>query len=110
MSGIGQRAKFSFPYVGDRPREVLKLTEAQEGALSQFIGFAGTDPEDQPVEQFILVYNGTTVPTLTDYASTPIGTIILTPKLANVFCYQHQAQSSPAVVGDWASVAKTTVT
>jgi len=110
MSGIGQRAGWSHPYVGDRPREVLKLTEVQEATLKQFIGFAAKEVDGDPTEQFILTYDGTDAPTLTDYATTPIGTIILTPKVASVAMYQHQAQSDPAVVGDWASVAKTTVT
>jgi len=110
MSGIGLRAGWSHPYVGDRPREILGLTEAQEATLSQFIGFTGKDVNGDPVEQFFITYDEDSAPTLTDYAETPIGTIILTPKLANVAFYQHQAQSTPAVVGDWASVAKTTVT
>jgi len=33
MSGIGLRAGWSHPYVGDRPREILGLTEAQEATL-----------------------------------------------------------------------------
>lgn len=110
MSGLGKRAGWMSPYMSDRPREVLKLTEAQEATLSKFIGFVGKDQDGNRVEQFILEYDGTVAPTLTDYDETPIGTIILTPQLADVAMYIHQAQSSPAVVGDWKSVAATTVT
>lgn len=106
----GQYSNWSYVYVGDRPRSILKLTEAAEAEMKQFIGFSGKSPNGDPADQFIMTFDGDAEPDLTDYADTPIGTIILTPKIANVFCYQHQAQSTPAVVGDWASVAKTTVT
>jgi len=110
MAGIGTRSKFSFPYVGDRPREILGLTEAQEATISQFIGFAGTDPDDQPVEQFILTTLETSV-TLSNYPTVPIGTIILTPKVSGVALYQRiaRATQTASIDADWNKVVKASV-
>lgn len=105
MSGVGKRAGWSHPYVGDRPRDVLGLTKDQEATISQFIGFFGKDEDDNKQEQFILRYDGTDAPTLTNYASTPIGTVIIAPKLATPTIYIHKAQSEPGVVGDWYKIA-----
>lgn len=108
--GDGNRAGWMVPYVGDRPRGILGLTSTQEATLAGFLGFGGKDVDGNAIEHFELIYNGTSAPTLTDYATTPINTVIWTPKLADIALYQHNAQSDPAVIGDWASVAKTTVT
>jgi len=107
---IGLMAGWSYPYVGGRPREVLKITEAVEANCSQFWGWSAKDAEGNSAEHFEIEWGLDSAPTVTDFANTPIGTIIWTPELANIAGYQHQAQSSPAVVGDWASIAKTTVT
>lgn len=106
----GRRATWSQSYVGDRPRDVLALTEAQEAKLSQFIGFTGRDQSGTEVHTNILRYDGTAAPTVTDFASTPVGTILLCPKLAKPTLYIHKAQSSPAVVGDWYYIEGTQVT
>lgn len=97
-------------YQGDRPRDILGLTEDEEATLKGAFGFVGRNYDGDVQEQFFLIYEGTSAPTLTDYEATPIGTIILTPKLANIAMYQHQAKSTTPVIGDWAKVAKTTVT
>lgn len=108
--GKGKRANWSSLYQSDRPRDILQLTEAQEATVKQFIGFGGKDQDGNERKLFIIVSDATSQPTLTDFANTPIGTIIFTPKIASILGYQHQAQSSPAVIGDWAKIAKTTVT
>ncbi len=110
MSGIGLKAGWSHPYVGDRPREVLKLTEAAEATISQFVGFAAKDINGNPVEQFILTTNATSVD-LTLYSDVPIGTIILTPKVSGVFAYQRIAQATPgaSVNTDWNKIVKAVV-
>lgn len=108
--GLGQMANWSYVYVGDRPRSVLKLTEAVEAKCKQFIGFSGKSPNGDPADQFIIVNENTSV-TLSDYSDVPIGTIILTPKVASVAFYQRIAQATPgaSVDADWNKVAKTTV-
>lgn len=110
MSGKGQMAGWSYIYVGDRPRSVLKLTEQAEATITQFIGFSGTKPNNEPTDTFILVHNGTSV-NLTLYSNVPIGTIILTPRVPNIFCYQRIAQATPgqSVNADWNQVAKAAV-
>lgn len=110
MSGIGLRAGWSYVYVGDRPREILKLTEAAEATIKQFIGFAAKQVSGEPTEQFILTTDETTVD-LTLYSDVPIGAIILTPKVSAVFCYQRIAQATPgaSVDADWNKVAKASV-
>lgn len=105
----GKRGNWMSYYQGDRPRDVLGLTEDQEATLKGVIGFVGKNYDGDIQEQFILIFEGTSAPTVTDYAECPIGTLILTPKLADIFGYQKQADSTPAVIGDWAKVAKTTV-
>lgn len=110
MTKVGIRANWSGVYAGDRPRDILGLTQDQEAKISQFIGFTGKDQAGNPTTKFILVFNGTSNPTLTDFAATPIGTIIETPYLASTSHYIHQAKSTPAVVGDWKKVSATTVT
>jgi|GEM_PF-2367109 len=109
-SGKGQRAGWSHPYVGDRPREILNLTEAAEATLKQFIGFAAKTVEGEPTELFILTTDETTV-NLTLYSDVPIGTIIFTPKVSGVLCYQRIAQATPGVSvnGDWNRVVKVAV-
>ena len=108
MELVGKRANWSTPITSSRPRDILGLSLAAEANISQFIGWSGADQDDNAQEQFILVYNGTTAPTLTDYATTPIGTVILTPQLASVSHYIHQAQSATPVKGDWKVVAAAT--
>jgi len=103
----GKRAGWSSLYESDRPRDILGLTEAQEGTLSQFIGFTGKDQNGKENKTFILKYEGTTAPTLTNYAETPIGTIIIAPKLATPKLYIHKTKSTPAVAGDWYSLTFT---
>lgn len=110
MSELGNRAGWSFPYVGNRPRDILGLTMEQEAAISQFAGFFGMDQDGNEQKLFLLKYDGTEVPTLTDYASTPVGTILLCPKVEGISHYIHQAKSDTAVVGDWKAVTAATVT
>lgn len=110
MAGTGKRATWSYIYVGDRPREILGLTEAQEADISQFIGFSAKDQDGNSKDHFELVYEGTDAPTLTNFASTPVGTIIWCPNVADVSHYIHQAKTDTPVVGDWKVVATTTVT
>jgi hypothetical protein len=107
-SNKGKRGNWMGIYSSNRPIDVLKLTEAAEANLSGVLGFTGKAQDGTVKTLNILLSEATARPTLTDYASTPIGTIILTPKIAGVFGYQHQAQSANPVVGDWAVIAKTT--
>lgn len=109
-SGTGKRAKWGSLYQGDRPRDVLNLTEDQEATLKGILGFTLNDQDDNQEKQVVLVYHGTSAPTVTNYANTPIGTLIICPKLASPRIYIHKAQSSPAVIGDWYYVQGTQVT
>jgi len=116
----GKKMNWSGIYAGDRPQSIVGLTVAQEALFSQIFGFVGKDQDGVNQKIFVMVFKGTARPTLTDFAGTPIGTIILTPRIASVFGYQHQAQTTTAgntpesgvggVVGDWAAIAKTTCT
>ena len=106
----GKRANWSGLYVSDRPRDLLGLTEAQEETIDQFIGFVGKDQGGEVKNANILVYTGTSAPTLTDYANTPKGTIIIAPFLTHSTLFVHRLQSTPAVVGDWEKIVAATVT
>lgn len=110
MANKGKRMNWSGIYVSDRPSDVLGLTQAQEAKLSQIIGFVGKDQAGVVQTKFILEYPGTSAPTVTDFASTPIGTEIHCPKLSAPRIYIHKVQSSPAVVGDWYYIQGTQVT
>jgi len=111
MSGVGKRAGWSSIYVGNRPRDILQLTEDLEANFSSFVGYSGRQQDGTGEDAFILTWDGTDAPTLPDdFAKLPVGTIVYTPKVADIAFYQRQALSSPEVKGDWASVAKTTVT
>ena len=108
---IGLMAGWSYPYVGGRPREVLKISETVEGKCSQFFGWSGKDAAGNSVDHFEIVWGESDAPTLqTDFANVPLGTIIWTPEVANIAGYQRQAVTATAVVGDYASIAKTTLT
>lgn len=109
-SGTGKRAGWSSLYQGDRPRDILNLTEDQEATLSQILGFTGKDQDENESKLIVLVYDGTDAPTMTDYANTPIGTIVLCPLLSAPRIYIHKAQSSTAVIGDWYYIQGTQVT
>lgn len=106
----GKRGNWMGVIASDRPVDVLKLTQAAEANLVGELGFIGKDQAGTSKSLIVLLSEATARPTLTDYANTPIGTIILTPKIASVFGYQHQAQSANPVVGDWAVIAKITCT
>lgn len=108
--GLGQMAQWSYVYVGDRPRSILKITEAAEALFKQFIGFAGKSPDGESVDQFILTTDETSVD-LTALTDIPVGTIILTPKVSDVFCYQRIAQATPGASAnaDWNKVAKASI-
>lgn len=111
MSGTGKRMNWSSLYVGNRPRDILKLTETLEANFSEIHGFSGRQQDGTGEDVFELTWSGSVAPTLPDdFVKLPIGTRVYTPKVADVFCYQRQALSDPEVKGDWASVAKTTVT
>jgi len=97
----GKRGNWSGIYAGDRPQDVLGLTQAQEAKLNNIIGFVGKD-QNKEVKTFnVLVYKGSTAPTLTDFASTPIGTVIIAPELATPKIYIHHAKSATPATTDW---------
>ena len=98
---LGTRATHSVINTSDRPRDILGLTKAQEADFSQFLGFTGRNQAGDTKSTNILFYPDTSAPTLTDYAATPLGTIIIAPFLAHSAIYIHKAASSPAIVGDW---------
>jgi hypothetical protein len=108
--GTGKRMAWSSVYQSDRPRDILQLTEDQEATLSQAIGFSGKDQNGDAQEAVILIYPGTSAPTMTNYAKTPKGTIVIAPFLTHSLMYVHKAQSTPAVVGDWEVFTAATVT
>jgi hypothetical protein len=109
--GTGKRMGWSSLYQSDRPRDILGLTEEQEATLSQAIGFSGKNPEGEAKQANILVYPGTADPTLTNYAATPVGTIIIAP-LAGTHSkiYIHKSKSTSPVVGDWEVFTAATAT
>lgn len=107
MANTGKRANWMHPYVGDRPRDILGLTEAQESKTNVFIGFSGADQNGNPKNQFILSTEETTVD-FSNYASVPVGTILLTPKVAGIFCYQRVNKTDDSSA-DWNKVVKATV-
>ena len=106
----GQLANFSYVYVGSRPRDILGLSPEAEALCSHFIGFSGKASDGTPKDTFILVTEATSVD-LTLFSNVPIGTIILTPRVTGVFCYQRVAQATPgaSVNADWRRVAKVNV-
>ena len=97
----GKRAGWSSIYQSDRPRDILGLTEAQEATLKQFFGITGKDQDGEENQIFTCKYEGTSEPTLTNYATTPVGTIIIAPFLVHSKIYVHKTQSASPVVGDW---------
>ncbi len=108
--GTGKRAVWSSLYQSDRPRDILGLTEAQEAKIKQFIGLTGKDQDGNESQLFVLKYEGTDAPIVTDFATTPIGTVILCPKLSAPRIYIHKAQSTTPVIGDWYYIQGTQVT
>jgi len=106
----GELANFSYIYVGSRPKDILGLSTEAEAVCSQFIGFSGKAADGTPKDTFILVTEATSVD-LTLFSNVPIGTIILTPRVTGVFCYQRVAQATPGVSvnTDWRQVAKASV-
>ena len=110
MSGIGLRAGWMVPYVGDRPRDVLGLTEAQEAKVSKFIGWTGKDVNGSPVDHFILILDPANAVTPTDFAATPLGTELHSNNGTHSTVYVHKAKSTPAVVGDWEVFTAATAT
>lgn len=107
---LGKRAGWSFMHASDRPRDVLKLSKDQEATIKQFIGFSAMDQDGDPVDQFIMTTDATSVD-LTNYPDVPIGTIILTPKVSGVAFYQRiaQATAGASVNADWNKVAKASI-
>src|SRR5690606_20247964 len=97
----GRRANWSSLYQSDRPQDILGLTQAQEEDFGNIIGFQGRKQDGTAKSTFVLVYDSADALTLTDYAETPIGTVIIAPKITKPTIFIHKAQSSPAVVGDW---------
>lgn len=106
MSKLGNRANWSVQYVSDAPRDVLGLTQQQEETVSQFIGFIGTNANEEKKVLNILVVEGEV--NLANYASVPVGTIILTPRNTSVFCYQR-VNATNGGNGDWRVVNKSTI-
>ncbi len=107
MSKLGNRANWSVQYVSDAPRDVLGLTQQQEETVSQFVGFIGTNANEEKKVLNILVVEG--VVNLANYATVPVGTIILTPRSQTIFCYQRVSASNEGREGDWRVVNKSTV-
>lgn len=96
-----KRAGWSIPYTSDRPQDILGFTAEQEADFSNIFGLSGHNQTGAGKDTFILFYDGTSAPTLTDYASTPIGTVIIAPKLAVPKIYIHNKKSETPVAGDW---------
>ena len=109
-NGTGKRAKWGSLYQGDRPRDILNLTEDEEATLAGMFGFTLNDQDDNEAKQVFLRYDSATAITLTNYADTPIGTVIIAPKLTTPTIFVHKAQSSPGVVGDWYKIEGVQVT
>lgn len=107
MANTGKRANWMQPYTGDRPRDVLQLTEAQEAKTNKFIGFSGADQNGNAVEQFFLSTDETTV-NFADYTSVPVGTILFTPKVTGVAFYQR-INNATGTSTDWNKVVKAAV-
>lgn len=108
--GKGNHSNWSYVYVGSRPRTILKITEAVEAAFKQFFGFSGKSADGTPVNQFFVTTDATSVD-LTTLTDLPVGTIIFTPKVSAVFCYQRVAQATAgaSVDADWVKIAKATI-
>jgi len=99
-NAAGKKPNWSQIMDSDNPMDIYGLSAAEADNL-QFIGFSGKDIDGNNTDTIIAVYNGTDAPTLTNYADLPIGAIIIAPKLTTPKLFIHNAQSSPAVVGDW---------
>jgi len=82
------------------------ITPEQLPMFDQILAWKTKGMKGKPVINFILIYNGTEELTLTEFANTPIGTEIRTPKVDGIFCYYHEAKSSPASADDWAILPK----
>lgn len=97
----GPKPGWSSPIFSDNPADYYGLTKVQATTIAQFLGFIGKDVTQTEHEFNVLIYDGTSAPTLTNYAVMPIGTMIICPKLTKSSIYIHKAQSSTPVVGDW---------
>lgn len=106
----GPKPGWSSPIFSENPADLYGLTKAQAEKIAQFIGFMGKDVAQADHEFNVWIYDGTDAPTVTDFAVSPIGTVLVCPKLTKSRLYIHKAQSSPAVVGDWYYIEGTQVT
>ena len=101
MDGKGLQSKFAFPYVGARPRAILKISEATEAKVKIVYGWAGVGQDQSPNDKFVIEQVDDVDVTPTDYADTPIGTEIKSNYGAHSRTFVHKSKSDPAVVGDW---------
>ncbi len=96
-----KRADWSSVYRSKRPRDILDLTEEQESTLRQFFGLTGRDRDGKISQIFIINYEGTVEPTVTDYPNLPMNTILICPRLLTPKIFIRKTQTIPANVNDW---------
>ena len=104
---LGNKANWSVPYVSDRPREILNLNQTQEDKVKSFIGFSGRNSKGEETNTYILETLETSV-NLSDFASCPVGTIILTPKVSGIAFYQRIANTG-VIANDWNKIVKSAI-
>jgi len=97
----GPKPGWSQMMYSDNPADLYGLSKAEAETIAQFFGFVGHDVAGDYTETNFMRFDGTSAPTLTNYADMPIGTVIICPKLTAPRIYIHKAQSTPGVVGDW---------
>lgn len=106
----GKKPNWSQIIDTDNIQDIYGLSAAEGATIAQAIGFSGKDQSGNNRDQLVLAYDGTSAPTVTNWADLPVGTVVFCAKLAAPRIYIHKAQSSPAVIGDWYYIQGTQVT
>lgn len=106
----GHKPGWSCVKQSDNPQDQYGLTAVNTAKLSQFIGFSGKDVAQDAKELLIVTYEGTSNPTVTDFALLPLGTLLVCPFLSAPRIYIKKAATASPAIGDWHYLQFTQVT
>lgn len=105
----GSKSGWGYLMKSNNPEDTYILTAAQMANLGVWVGFNNLDINGDRHELNIIEYDSADAPTMTDYANTPINTLMIAAKLTKPTLFIHKAQSDPAVIGDWFKIEGTVV-
>lgn len=106
---LGKRSTWGVLVTSDRPRDVLKVTEAVEAKIMQASALASLNQAGEEVLIPRVIWGDSSAPA--DFAvfnDLPVGSTIETPLVSGIFGYQKISVANGSVL-DWNKIAKASV-